>query len=170
MRDRLTPGQAFLRVLILLGPPLALLTTGLVGVRPAGWLVALVLALSVAFAAMPDSPFGTAALLVVVAWWGLAFRDGLHPQAVLAAAGLVAAHVAAVLASYGPGDLPVDRGLVRLWVLRGLAVCASPPAVWALAAGLRGQPEPPGIWVAGLAAAFTATLVATVAFAAREGD
>ena len=170
MRDRLTPGQAFLRVLILLGPPLALLTTGLVGVPPAGWLVGLVLALSVAFAAMPDSPFGTATLLVVVAWWGLAFRDGLHPQAILAAAGLVAAHVAAVLASYGPGDLPVDRGLVRLWVLRGLAVCASAPAVWALAAGLRGQPEPPGIWVAGLAAAFTATLVATVAFAAREGD
>jgi len=161
---RLTAGQAVLRALVLLGPTLALLTTGLAGVLPAGWLVALVLVLSVAFAAMPESPFGTAALLVVVAWWGLAFRDGLHPQAVLAAAFLLVAHVAAVLASYGPGELPLDRDLARLWARRGLVVLASSPALWAVAVGLRGQPEPAGIWVAGLAAAFSATLVASLAF------
>jgi hypothetical protein len=169
MNRPLTPGQVALRLLVLLGPPLALLATGLAGVAPAGWLVVLVLVLSVGFAAMPDSPFGTVATLVVVAWWGLAFRDGPHPQAVLAAAGLLVAHVAAVLASYGPAELPVDRGLVRLWALRGLAVLASAPAVWVLAVALQGQPEPPGIWVAGLVAACAATLVATVAFAAREG-
>ena len=172
MTGRLTAGQAVLRALVLLGPPLALLATGLVGVLPAGWLVALVLVLSVAFAAMPESPFGTAALLVVVAWWGLAFRDGLHPQAVLASAALLVAHVAALLTSYGPGELPLDRDLARLWVRRGLAVLASAPAVWAVAVALRGQPEPAGIWVAGLAAAFTATLVASLAFGvgASGGD
>jgi hypothetical protein len=168
MTGRLTAGQAVLRALVLLGPPLALLTTGLAGVFPAPWLVALVIVLSVAFAAMPDSPFGTAALLVVVAWWGLAFRDGPHPQAVLAAAALVVAHVAAVLASYGPGQMPLDRDLARLWARRGLAVLAISPAVWAVAVVLRGQPEPAGIWVAGLAAAFTATLVASLAFGAGE--
>jgi hypothetical protein len=113
---------------------------------------------------MPESPFGTAALLVVVAWWGLAFREGLHPQAVLAAAAMLVAHVAAVLAAYGPGELPLDRDLARLWARRGLAVLAISPAVWAVAFALRAQPEPAGIWVAGLAAAFAATLVASLAF------
>jgi hypothetical protein len=168
MTGRLTAGQAALRALVFFGPPLALLTTGLAGVFPARWLVALVLVLSVAFAAMPDSPFGTAALLVVVAWWGLAFRDGPHPQAVLAAAALLVAHVAAVLASYGPGQMPLDPGLARLWARRGLVVLAISPAVWAVAVVLRGQPEPAGIWVAGLAAAFTAMLVASLAFGAGE--
>ena len=124
MRGRLTPGQAVLRVLILLGPLLALLASGIAGERPPGWLVALVLALALGFAAMPDSPLGTAAMLVVVAWSGLTFRDGLPPEAVLAASGLLVAHVAAVLASYGPGDLPLDRHLARLWAVRGLAVLA----------------------------------------------
>ena len=164
MTGRLTAGQAVLRVLVLLGPVLALLATGLVGVAPAGWLVGLVLALSVAFAAMPESPFGAAAMLVVLAWWGIAFRDGLHPQALVAAAALLVAHVAAVLASYGPGSMPLDRDLARLWVRRGTAVFVVAPAVWLLATALRDQPEPAGIWVAGLAAAFVAILVAAVAF------
>ena len=63
----------------------------------------------------------------------------------------------------------VGRALAASWPALRIFVW-SRLAVWALAAGLRGQPEPPGIWVAGVAAAFTATLVATVAFAAREGD
>lgn len=170
MTGRLTAGQAVLRALVLLGPPSALLATGPVGVLPAGWLVALVLVLSVAFAAMPESPFGTAAMLVVVAWWGLAFRDGLHAWAVPAAGALLVAHVAAVLTSYGPGEMPLDRDLALLWARRGLAVLAAAPAVWAVAVVLRGQPEPAGIWVAGLAAAFAATLVASLAFGAGESE
>ena len=170
MTGRLTRGQAVLRVLVLLGPLVALLSTGLAGVSPAGWLVALVLVLSVAFAAMPDSPFGTAAMVVVLAWWGVAFRDGLHPQALLAAAGLVVAHVAAVLTTYGPGEMPLDRDLARLWVRRGALVFVTAPAVWAAATALRGQPEPAGIWVAGLAAAFVATLAASLAFGVREEE
>lgn len=164
MIARLGTGQLTLRVLVLLGPVVALLATGLVGVWPAGWLIALVTVLAVAFAAMPDSPFGTAAMIVVLAWWGISLRDGLHPQALVAAAGLVVAHVAAVLSSYGPGSMPLDRATIRLWTVRGAAVLLTSPAVWALATLLRDQPEVPGIWVAGLAAAFAATLVAAVSF------
>lgn len=164
MSPRLGPGQLVLRALVLLGPLVALLSTGLVGVLPAGWLIALVAALSVAFAAMPDSPFGTAAMVVVLSWWGISLRDGLHPEALVAAAGLVTAHVAAVLASYGPGAMPLDRAVARLWAVRGAAVLLASPAVWALATLLRDQPEAPGIWVAGLAAACAATLVAAVSF------
>jgi hypothetical protein len=161
---RLGAGQLVLRVFVLLGPLVALLATGLVGVVPAGWLIALVAALAVAFAAMPDSPFGTAVIVVVLAWWGISLRDGLHPEALVAAVGLVTAHVAAVLASYGPGSMPLDRAVVRLWAVRGAAVLLASPAVWAVATVLRDQPEAPGIWVAGLAAAFVATLVAAVSF------
>jgi hypothetical protein len=164
VRGRFGVGQLVLRVLVLGGPLVALLSTGLVGVVPAGWLIALVAALAVAFAAMPDSPFGTAVMAVVLAWWGISLRDGLHPQAILAAAGLVTAHVAAVLASYGPATMPLDRAVTRLWVVRGAAVLLAAPAVWVVAVLLRDQPEPPGIWVAGLAAACVATLVAAVSF------
>ncbi|MCW2844992.1 MAG: hypothetical protein JWN22_2908 [Nocardioides sp.] len=164
MSPRPGAGQLVLRLLVLLGPLVALLATGLVGAVPADWLIALVAALAVAFAAMPDSPFGTAVMVVVLAWWGISLRDGLHPEAVIAAAGLVTAHVAAVLASYGPGSMPLDRAVVGLWAVRGAAVLLASPAVWAVATVLRDQPEPPGIWVAGLAAAFVATLVAAVSF------
>lgn len=168
MTGRLNVGQAALRLLVLLGPLGALLSTGLVGPAPAWWLLSLVATLSVAFAALPDSPFGTAVMIVVLAWWGISLRDGLHPEAILGAFGLLVAHVAALVSSYGPGVMPVDRQVVRLWAIRGSAVFVSAPVVWAVAAGLRGQPEPAGIWVGGLAAAFAATVVAAVAFGVSE--
>jgi hypothetical protein len=166
----LTRGQLLLRGAILAGPMLALWSTALVGPAPAGWLVALAAALSVAFAAMPDSPFGSAVMLLVLAWWGVSLRDGLHPEAILAAAGLLVAHVAALVASYGPGDLPLDGAVVRTWLRRGLLVLVTAPLAWALAAGLRDQPEPPGIWLAGLVAATVSALVASAAFAIRGPD
>jgi hypothetical protein len=163
-----TRGQLALRILALAGPLLALFATALVGPAPAGWLVALTLVLSLAFAAMPDSPFGSAAMLVVLAWWGVALRDGLHPEAVLAAAALLMSHVAALVASYGPGDLPVDPAVARTWLLRALLALLPAPAAWALAAALRDQPEAPGIWLAGLVAAITAAVIASAGFAVRS--
>ena len=73
-----TRGQVLLRVLIFTGPMLALYATDLVGPAPAGWLVALAVVLSVAFAAMPDAPFGALVMLLVLAWWGISLHDGLH--------------------------------------------------------------------------------------------
>ena len=45
----------------------------------------------------------------------------------------------------------------------GLAV----PAVWLLATTLEGQPEPPGVWVAGLVAGVVVCAVAATALADR---
>lgn len=168
MTGRFTAGQAALRLVVLLGPVVALVSTGLVGPAPAWWLLALVATLSVAFATLPDSPFGTAVMIVVLAWWGLSLRDGLHPEAILAAAGLLAAHLAALVSSYGPGVMPVDRQVLRLWLIRGSLVFVSAPVVWVIAVGLRGQPEPAGIWVGGLTAALAATVVAAVAFGVSQ--
>jgi len=155
-----TPGQWALRATVVAGLMVALLATGLRGVWPAWWFALLVAGLAVAFSLLPEAPMGTVATGLVLAWWGFAFRDGPHPQALLAAAGLLAAHVAAVLAGYGPRDLPLDPATVRLWAVRGVLVFLAAPAVFAVAILLRGQPEPVGIWVAGLAAALVTTVAA----------
>lgn len=162
MTHRWTPGQWVLRATIVVGLMVALLATGLRGAWPAWWLVVLVGGLAVAFSLLPEAPMGTVATGLVLAWWAFAFRDGPHPQALLGAAGLLTAHVAAVIAGYGPRDLPLDRATVRLWAVRGALVFLAAPAVFAVATLLRGQPEPVGIWVAGLAAALVTTVTAGV--------
>lgn len=153
-----TPAQAALRTTIVAGVMVALLATGLRGVWPASWFVVLVAGLAVAFALLPEAPMGTVATGLVLAWWGFAFRGGPYPEALLAAAGLLTAHLAAVVAGYGPRDLPPDPATVRLWAVRGTAVFLAAPAVYVVARLLEGQPEPGGIWVAGLAAALVTTV------------
>lgn len=164
---RMAAGQLRLRVPIALGPPVALLCTAFVGSAPAWWLLIVVSILSLVFAAVPEGPVGTVAFVFVIAWWGISLRDGLHPEAIAAALALIASHVAAVLASYGPATLPPDPATVRLWLRRGALVSLVAPAVWGLAVLVRHQPEPPGIWVAGLVGAVLAALAASTAFSAR---
>lgn len=155
-----TPGQLALRGTLVVGLLVALLATGLRGVWPDWWLVVLVTGLAVGFSLLPESAMGTVATVLVLGWWGFAFRGGPYAPALLAAAGLLVAHVAAVVASYGPHDLPLDPATVRLWAVRGALVFLAAPTVFAVAVLLRGQPEPVGIWVAGLAAALVTTVAA----------
>lgn len=159
LRD-LTAGQWALRVTMVAGVMVALLATGLVGVWPAPWLMVLVGALALGYALLPENSVGTVAMGFVLAWWGIAFRDGLHPQALLAAAGLLLAHLAGLLAAYGPARLAVDRATVVLWARRGAAVFVMSPLVYLVAVGVRDLPEPDGLWVAGLGAALVAIGVA----------
>jgi hypothetical protein len=165
-----TPAQGALRGTVVTGLMVALLATGLLGVWPAWWLIVLVAGLAVAFALLPEAPSGTVATGLVLAWWGVAFRDGPHPQALLAAAGLLTAHLAAVVAGYGPRGLPPDPATVRLWAIRGAVVFLAAPAVYAVAILLRGQPEPSGIWVAGLAAALVTTVAGGLFLAGSSQD
>lgn len=161
-------GSLALRAVAFAGPVLALLATAADGPWPRGWLVALTLALAAGFAAMPESLLGTLVLGLVVVWWGIADHDSVPPAAVLAALALLAAHVAAVLLSYGPAGLTPDARVVRTWLRRSAAVGWAAPAVWLLAVAFDGQPEPPGIWVAGLAAATAVCVVASVAVTVRD--
>ena len=165
-----TRGQWALRATVVAGLMVALLATGLRGVWPAWWLVVLVGGLAVGFALLPEAPVGTTATALVIAWWGFAFRDGPHAQALVAAAGLLAAHVAALIAGYGPGDMPVDPATARRWALRGAAVFMAAPLVFAVAILVRGEPEPSGIWVAGLSAALATTVAAGLVLARSGSD
>ncbi|MGZ4448933.1 MAG: hypothetical protein ACXVWZ_10255 [Nocardioides sp.] len=171
LTGRWPAGQVALRATMVLAPVLALQAGALAGTPPRLWLTLLVAALGLAWTRLPDAAFGTVALGVVVLWW--AAGPGRHapgPALLLAAALLVAAHVAGLLAAYGPSTLGVDRGLLRLWVGRAaLALLLAPVAlgVTLLAAPGRGGP---GVWMAGLAVAFLALSLAGAAFAADESE
>jgi hypothetical protein len=164
---RESPARLLLRAVILVTPLLALLAA-----RPAdlphGWFVALTLVLSVGFAAMPESALGTACLGLVVLWWALAPSDGVPLGAIAAALLLLAAHLAAVLLSYGPSGLPVGAAVMTRWLRRGAAVAVAAPLVWLVAVVVDDRPEPPGVWVAGLACAVVLCIVAATAVATPE--
>ncbi len=163
MMPEWTRGQWGLRVTMALGPVLALWSTTLAGVAPRVWLVLLVLGLSLAYSWLPESPTGLVAMAAVLIWWGVALRDGLQPAALLATACLLAAHVAGLLAASGPGDLPVDPATARRWLLRGGGAFLLALGLFAFGVLLRGQPEPSGVWVAGLAAALVVVAAAGLA-------
>lgn len=163
----LTPGQWALRVMCVLGLLVALLATGLAGVRPDLWLIVLVGALALMYAVAPESAAGTVAMAFVLFWWGLALRDGLHPAALLAALGLVTAHLAGLLATYGPARMAVDPATVLLWLRRGAQVLLFSLVLYGVAVLVRDQPEPDGLWLAGLAAGLVTVVLLAVSFAPR---
>lgn len=161
---RWTWGQVVLRSLVLALTQGALWLTSVSGVSPDPKLVILVLGLGVFAVLAPESTAGIALLGVVVAWWGLAFRDLEHPAVIGAAACVLGTHLCLTVAGYGPPSLPVSRALVLLWIRRGVLVFLPVPVLYFLALGLRGQPAPPWMWATGMvaiaAAAVTAMLLA----------
>lgn len=162
MSRQWSPGQWALRSVIVLGSVGALVSTVPAGATPPVWLVGLVLVISLGGARYPDSGAVAGALVIVVVWWGIGLRDGLHPAALIASAGLVAAHVAATVADLGPGAVPLDRRVLVRWSLRGLLVWLSTPLAWGVAVLVRDQPAPAGIWLAGLVAALAGLLTANL--------
>jgi len=163
MRDW-TPSQAAARALVLLLPLVALLASLPAGAEVWSTFFLLVLLLSAGAAFLTDSVLGMVAMLLVLFWWSTRVPHPLSPWVLVAAAGLLGAHVAATVADHGPGTLDLDRGLVQLWVRRGGQVFLAAPLVWVVALLADGAAEEPGIWVAGLAAALVAVLFTTVAF------
>ncbi len=159
-----------LRITIAGGPLVAVLASGLDGELPPPWLVVVVVAFSVAHALLPDSQLGTTAALLVLGWWALGPVAALPASLLLAATALVAAHLAAVLAAYGPAELPIDPALLRTWLRRGLLSLLAAPLVWVVVAAIDEQPEPAGIWVAALVAATVGAVVASVAFRIDSGE
>ena len=166
----LTPGQWALRATMVVGLLVALAATGLVGNWPPLWLALPVGGLAVGYAVLPETSVGTVAMGLVMAWWGLAFRDGLHVEVLLAAAGLLAAHLAGVVTAYGPARMAVDRATTLLWVRRGATVFVMAPLLFGFAVWVRDQPEPEGLWVAGLAVAVAAIGTGAAGIAAGKVD
>ncbi len=162
--------QLVARLLILLGPVVGMVAAAAAGAPPPSWAIALVLMLSFGWAFYPESVFGPLTLALVLAWWGRAALTDLPAEMVVAALALLVAHLAALLTAYGPPEMAIDGPTVRLWVTRGAMVFITAPAVWLLAVLLRDQPEPPGVWIAGMVAIVVAAIVAAVAFGVPEEE
>ncbi len=157
-------GQWVLRAVVLLGPVVGVLAAVPAGGTPPWWLVLLVLALGAGFALYPDSAVGTVALVAVLVWWGIGPTDPLHPAALVAAAALLAGHLAATVAAYAPGAAPPDPATLRRWAVRGVAVFPAALVAWAMAGAAVDGAEPPGLWAAGLAGILVAILAADLLF------
>ena len=158
-----SPGQWALRAVVLLGPVLALVARGPSLGAPKPWVVGVVLLLGVGWALTPESFVGCVVLLVVGFSWVSAHEAEVPVGALVAAFGLLAAHLAALVVSYGPSQLPINAGVVRLWIVRGVMLLAAAPVVWALARTVDGLPASGSVWVAGLVVAVSVVVVATAA-------
>jgi hypothetical protein len=166
IRD-LTPGGWALRAVIALGPPLALLAASPQGFAPPFWLVLLVVLASLGFAYLPEQYIGSAALLLVVGWWTIDVRGAMPVSVVVSAGALLASHVAATLAAYGPRQLPPDRLIVLRWGRRSVLVWLVAPLLWLVVDAQRGHTTPAAYWVAGLAVALVVAVTAASAFPTR---
>jgi hypothetical protein len=158
-----------MRTLVAVGTIGAALVTGPAGDWPPPVLLVVIAVLGLGAALAPDSLAAAAAFALVLAWWAIGPADSLHPMVLVAAALMLTAHVAAMLAASGPGGITPERSLVRLWVWRGVLVYLPVPVLYAVARGLRSAPEPPYVWVAGLAAACLALLTASLVFTQAAG-
>jgi hypothetical protein len=156
----LTAGQWVLRVVMVAGPLLALFArTPSLGAPPA-WGVLIVLVLGVGWTLLPESVVGAVALLAVGFSWASSDTTEVSVWVLVAASGLLAAHLAALVASYGPPRLPVDPGVTRLWALRGAGLSGTAAAVWLVARAVADLPDSPTIWILGLVVALSVVVVA----------
>jgi hypothetical protein len=137
-------------------------------VRPSLLVAALVVVGSVLWCVFPELAAGPVVLLAVMVWWSLAVPDPVQPRVLAAALALVAAHVAGLLASYGPARAALDRGLVVMWVRRGLLAFVAAPVAYATVVGLD-DPDA-RMWPLAVAVLVVLALVAGLQFRQPSGN
>lgn len=134
--------QVACRILLAVLPSVAFLVAP---VQPPVLLVLLVVGASCAWAALPELPVGPLVLLTVMGWWALKVPDPVRPGVLLVALALTGAHVAGLLAAYGPVRAALDRRLVTMWVRRGLLAYVPAPVAYAVVVG-HGEGVQPLMW------------------------
>lgn len=158
------------RAVLVVGMLLGLLAGVPWGFTPPVLVVVVVAVGGGAAAWRPEGLAGPLTLGVVVLFWGLQLHHEVPASVLAAAAGVLTAHVAAVLLAYGPSWMPLPRAVVALWVVRGLLVWLVAPVIWLVARAYAGQATPTSFWLGGLAAAGVAAVVAAVTVPTRGGD
>ncbi|HEY3530252.1 MAG TPA: hypothetical protein VGK78_13990 [Nocardioides sp.] len=149
-----------LRLVMVLGPAVALLAGEGAGYTPPTVLIVVVLLGALLAALRPEHLSVTVIMGLVVFWWALQLRSEMPGVVLVVAAGLMATHVAATLLSYGPPSLPLDPQLGLLWVARGALAWLAALVVWVVARVYTGHGTPSLFWLAGLAAVVVAAVVA----------
>ncbi|GAA4358856.1 hypothetical protein [Angustibacter luteus] len=132
----LSAEQQWLRAVVLVTPPLAVLCAVAAGAPAPGAALVGAALLGLASAARPDSHWPAAALAAVGVYWLGWGPAGLSWWSLAAALLLLGCHAAAALASLGPPGMRVDAVTWRTWARRTSVVAAATVGVWALAWGL----------------------------------
>lgn len=127
---RLPAEQWLLRATMVLGLALGAAAPAVDGHAPGTGYLSVAVALALVAAAAPGSHAGALAMIWVLLGWLLHERTGLGAGVLIAAVGLVAAHVAASLTTYVPPRGAPDGALVRLWLRRGVLVLIPALACW----------------------------------------
>lgn len=144
------PGQLGVRGCVAAGSVVVLLAAAAVGPVPA-WLAVVVGALTLVVLVLPGSPLGLVLVAALALAWLLPPAGAVtSPWVLLAAAGLVAVHVALHLASQGPAVMRPDRAQVRLWLRRATALWCAAALLWLAARWLHGTTIPSAVFVLAL--------------------
>lgn len=145
------PTVRWLRAVVVLAPLLALFAGSFQGLVPPMWSAVLTAALALWSAWRPEHLLSAGPLLTVGGWWAYAAGSDVPPTALLAAAALVAGHVAGLVLGYGPPHLAVERAVLVLWLRRAALVWLVAPVLWLVGQAYAGHSTPELLWLVGLA-------------------
>ena len=123
--------QVLLRAMVVLGGTTMLVAAQAAGARPAQWQQVVLIGLAVLTAVRPESIAGVALLAGGAYLWHLT-PESLSPMVLLVAAGMVLAHVSALVAAQGPARMRLDGAQVRRWTVRALVLWLAAASVWGL--------------------------------------
>jgi hypothetical protein len=147
--------QVVLRAVPLLGTPLFVWLTVVLGSPFHPVLTTVLMLLALGSALLPDSSVPLFLVLTLATTWALQVPETLSWGTPLAALLLLATHLSCTLCGYGPPALTLDRRVLAAWAGRALVMTAATAVVWlgtVLLAGLD-LPTGPVPLVAGLVVA-----------------
>jgi len=168
---RIYPGldQLTLRTLVVLGAAAAVVAAQAAGARVGPWQQGIVFGLAVITAIRPESVAGIGLLAGVAYVWALA-PDTLSPLVLVAASGMIVAHVSALVAAQGPARMSVDGAQVRRWAARALLLWLVAVAVWGFGVAVADQSQGRLAYALGLTLLTVGALAATRLLRSRTGS
>jgi hypothetical protein len=139
VRARPGPDQVALRSVVGVGAVVVLVAAAAAGATVPVWQQLTLVGLAALTACWPDSSSG-ALLLVGSAYVWATTPESLSPWVLVAAAGMVFAHLAAQVAALGPAPLKVDSTQVSHWAVRAALVWVAAAATWVMVVWMREVP------------------------------
>jgi hypothetical protein len=168
-RRRIYPGidQALLRGAVVVGAMTSIVAAQAAGARPKLWEDALLTVLTLILALRPESSTGVV-LLVGLAYVWSTVSDPLSPLVLVAAAGMVLLHVAALTAAQGPAAMRIEGAQVRRQARRATLLWLAAATVWALDLVADGLPDGRLVYATGLTLLLAIAAVATWMVSSRR--
>jgi hypothetical protein len=148
-RTRPGPDQVALRSVVGVGTAVVLVAATGAGAAVPLWQAVTLLGLAALTACWPDSSAGTL-LLVGSAYVWAGTPESLSPWVLVAAAGMVYAHLAAQMAAVGPAQLAVDSAQVSRWAVRAALVWIAAAVTWVMVVWMRELPAGRTVYALGL--------------------